>query len=871
MLMKVHSFTVMPTTPPKLRPLLELANNMWFSWNWDARQVFAKLDYELWLKAGKNPLKFLCEVSQETLERFAQDDQYVAELEAVYSSFKKYLSSKTWFENQFGKRENPIVAYFSCEFGLHESLPVYSGGLGILAGDHLKSASDLGIPLVAIGLLYRQGYFRQGLNADGLQQEYYPENDWFTIPVQLQKDLSGRPITVSMNLGTDEIFFQVWLVRVGRVSLYLLDTNIPQNQPHHREITKRLYDADRDMRIRQEVLLGVGGVKMLKALNFSPSVYHINEGHSAFLILERLKDLMEIHHLTFEEAKEVVWCSNIFTTHTPVPAGNERFNSELIKKYLAPYAHHFSMTWNEFLGMGREFPHVESVEVDGKDGGEGKKTFFRPEEEFCMTILGLNFSSFSNGVSKLHGDVSRHMWKNLYPEIPLNEIPIKHITNGVHSKTWLSKGMEGLFVRYMQSAYVREISDFTFWKEVDLIPDAELWRTKEDLRVQMIKFLRVRLINQLKRRGASAGEIGRLQDVLDPRALTIGFARRFAPYKRAYLLFKDANRLAKLLSDKDRPVQIVFAGKAHPADGHGKEIIREIFQKAIHPDFTRKILFIEDYDMDVARNLVQGVDIWLNTPRRPLEASGTSGMKAALNGAINLSVLDGWWDEAFNSKNGWAIGHGEVYDNWSQQDDIEANLLYRLLECEVVPTFYNRDAQNVPQNWVKMMKKSIKSCGENYNAHRMVNNYTQQYYLKGERLFHTLSEGNFQEAKNLASWRRKLARCWEQIHILKVESSTEENIYAGDLMSVTAQIHLGEISSEDVIVEIYYGTLNSEGEILDPKRLKMQKDHHQENATLFKAQIPCQHGGRYGYQVRVLPGHPNLAVEFIPKLIKWES
>ncbi|MBF0359611.1 MAG: alpha-glucan family phosphorylase [Oligoflexia bacterium] len=852
--MKIRSFTVLPTTPQKLKPLLEMANNLWFSWNWDARQLFAKLDYKAWRNADKNPLRTLCDVSQQKLEEAAQNKQYIAEVDAVYSSFKKYLSARTWYEENYGKRDknNPLVAYFSSEYGLHESLPIYSGGLGILSGDHLKSASDLGIPLVAVGLLYRQGYFRQGLDVSGVQQEYYPENDWLSIPARQEKDIHGRPIILSMDMGEDEVFFQVWTVDVGRISLYLLDTNLPMNDPKHRDITKRLYDSDRDTRIRQEILLGIGGVKALKALNITPSIFHINEGHSAFLILERMSQLINDHSLSFAEAKEVVWSSNIFTTHTPVPEGNERFHPELMKKYLLLYAGEFKLTWTEFLGLGRENPEDS-------------------DEEYCMTVLGLNFSSMANGVSKLHGHVSRKMWSKLYPEIPVEEIPIGHVTNGVHTKTWISKGMEGLFVRYLQTAYEKERADHSIWKVIEEIPNAEIWYTHFERKKGLIKFVRERLALHRRKKGASVSEIGRAEEVLDPKILTIGFARRFAPYKRGDLLFRDIERLMKLVNHPERPLQIIIAGKAHPADSLGKSIIKKIYETSSRPEFSKRVVLLEDYDIDVARYLVQGVDVWLNTPRRPLEASGTSGMKAAMNGALNLSIMDGWWDEGFDGTNGWAIGNGEVYNDSIYQDEMESRLLYRILENEVIPLYYDRDDQNVPVAWMNMVKKSIQSCGEMFNAHNMLTNYLTKYYLKGDALIKSLTENKYEETRHLASWRTKLENTWSDIEIVRIETSSKDVVFAGEAVTVRAYIKLCGINPDDVMVEVYYGSLGFQSELKYPRRIRMEREGIDGEVSVFKTMISCNYGGRYGYYVRILPGHKNLATEFIPNLIKWEK
>lgn len=851
--MKLHTFTALPTTPPRLEPLLDLANNMWFSWNWEARQLFKRIDEELWLKAHKNPLRVLCDVPQERLEELAQDDDFVSDVLAVHAQFKNYMNNKTWFDEQFGPRKQPTIAYFCCEFGIHESLPIYSGGLGVLAGDHLKSASDLGVPLVAIGFLYRQGYFRQGLNAEGVQQEFYPENDFFSMPVTLVKDDQGRPIILSMDIGGDEVFYQIWNVQVGRVNLYLLDTNLHTNHPRHRDITKRLYDADRDMRLRQEILLGMGGVQALKALGIDPMVYHINEGHSAFLILERLRDLMENKMLTFDEAKEMVWATNIFTTHTPVPAGNERFNCDALKHYLGSFVQkRIGLMWNDFLTLGREDAENHS-------------------EDFCLTVLAIKFSSMCNGVAKLHGEVSRDMWKRLFPNIIPSEIPIGHVTNGVHTSTWLSKTFEKLLTRYTQTAYVREISDFNIWRVVDEVPDHELWHAHVERKKALIEYTRERLRFQYKRRGASASELSKVKEVLNPNALTIGFARRFAPYKRGSLFLEDVERVRHLLNNPERPVQIIFAGKAHPADTLGKEIIKRIADIAKMPEFYKSVVFLEDYDLDMARYLVQGVDVWLNNPRRPMEASGTSGMKAAMNGALNVSILDGWWDEAFDGKNGWPIGHAEHYDDLEYQDQMEASLLHRVLEDEVVPLYYKRDEMGIPSGWIGMMKNAIRDCGDGFNAHRMVIDYIRKFYVKAERSFENLSTSKFEAAKELSQWRSKLEKEWEDLEIVEIEAPSQEVIYSGTEVCIKAKVRLGNIKADDLIVEVFYGNLDNDDQIKEPFRQRMSKESTDGTTTTFAVNIPCPQGGRYGYTVRILPGHKNLSESFVPGLIKWAN
>ncbi|MDR1898667.1 MAG: alpha-glucan family phosphorylase, partial [Treponema sp.] len=704
--MNISTYTVKPKLPPPLKPLEEIARNLWLSWNFDAVQLFIRLDYDVWLQSQQSPVRTLGMVSQERLAQMAQDDSYLAALKEVYERFDKYKKGETWYKGS--RRE--VVAYFSMEYGMDVSLPIYSGGLGILSGDHMKTASDMGLPLVGIGLLYRQGYFRQNLNADGFQQESYPENDWYNMPVELKIGKDGNPIKISVDLAGRLAAAQIWEVKVGRTSLYLLDTNISENAPDVRNITAALYGGDKETRIQQEVLLGIGGIRALRALGINPAACHMNEGHSAFLGLERIRELMAERSFSFEEAREAVWPTNIFTTHTPVPAGNERFDINLIDKYFHSWPQILGISWKDFLALGRERP-------------------FDDHESFCMTVLALKLAAYANGVARLHGVVSREMWKGLWPGLPLNEIPIGHVTNGVHPRTWVSSGMTDLLDRYFGPRFEDEPTDLAIWDRMDRISDEELWRTHERRRERLVAFARDRIREHYKRTGAVERRIRQAEDALSPYALTLCFARRFATYKRGNLLLRDPERLLRLVKDNDRPVQLIFAGKAHPHDMPGKELIREIIHFAEKYDITSRIVFIENYDMTVARYLTSGGDVWLNTPRRPMEASGTSGMKAAMNGVLNCSILDGWWDEAYNPEVGWAIGAGEQYNDDQLQDDVESKALYDLLERDIVPLFYQRGRDSLPREWIKRMKSCMREIGHSMSSHRMLMDYSNYFYL----------------------------------------------------------------------------------------------------------------------------------------------
>ncbi|MBI3195858.1 MAG: alpha-glucan family phosphorylase, partial [Ignavibacteriae bacterium] len=616
MIRPIHTHTVAPSLPKELQCLHFIAYNLLWVWDHELMELFFRMDPDLWELTNHNPVMMLGSMSQQRLNTLSRDDAFMAQVERCCEKLKSYLSTtSSWFKKNHADAENLHIAYFSAEFGLTECLQNYSGGLGILAGDHLKSASDLGLPIIGIGLLYQQGYFRQYLNADGWQQERYPENDFYTLPLQLERNTNGKPKTITIELPGRSVAAQIWKVQVGRNPLYLLDTNIPQNNPQDQNITDQLYGGDKEMRIKQEILLGIGGYRALDELGYSPAVYHINEGHSAFLTLERSYDLMKSQHLSFAEAAEATMASMVFTTHTPVPAGNDYFPPELMKKYFSFTAEQLGLAFDEFLALGRQNPEDET-------------------EHFCMTVLALRMSGFSNGVSKLHGQVSRKLWQKVWEGIPSNELPISSITNGVHAPSWISRDMAGLFDRYLGPTWREDTGHHGMWSRVLHIPDEELWRTHERRRERLVAFARQRLGNQLTARGVPASEIAQAREVLNPDALTIGFARRFATYKRAALLLRNPERLTRILSNKERPVQIIFAGKAHPMDNAGKDLIRQIVHFERNPEVRRRMVFMEDYDMVVARYLVQGVDIWLNTPRRPLEASGTSGMKATLNGAL---------------------------------------------------------------------------------------------------------------------------------------------------------------------------------------------------------------------------------------------
>ncbi|MDA3823230.1 MAG: alpha-glucan family phosphorylase, partial [Bacteroidales bacterium] len=744
----IQKFNVVPYLPEKLKPLLEIANNLWWVWNFEAIELFRRLDVDLWREVEHNPIKLLGAVSQKTLDEAAESESFIAHMERVAKELEIHLKNESWFgENKTGY-ENARIAYFSAEFGIHESLPIYSGGLGVLAGDHLKSASEVGIPLCGVGLLYRMGYFRQYLNMDGWQQERFPETDFHNIPVEQLFDEKGNSLQVKVEFPGRDVYAQIWKVTIGKIRLYLLDTNIDANTAEDKTITDNLYGGDHEMRIKQEILLGIGGVRALKILGEKVTVFHMNEGHAAFLGIERIRIFMEELNMNFKEAIEAVIPNNVFTTHTPVPAGNDRFDPAMIDHYFSTYYSKLNITRDEFLALGRE-------NIDDK------------KETFCMTVLAIKLAAACNGVSRLHGHVSRSMWKNLWPSLPQHEVPIGHVTNGIQTLSWTSDEMMRLFFRYLGPRWIDNPTDNSIWSNIDDIPDSELWRCRDRLRERLVTFTRKRLYEQLIARGFPPKEAEYANSVLDPEALTIGFARRFATYKRATLILRDIERLFSILHDKERPVQLIFAGKAHPRDNMGKELIKQVIHLANSERFRGKIVFLEDYDINVARYMVQGVDVWLNNPIRPKEASGTSGMKVIPNGGLNISVLDGWWDEAYNANNGWAIGQGEEYTDLAYQDEIESLSMYNIVEKEVRSIFYQRGVDGLPREWLARIRESMKVLIPQFNTNRMVKEYTEKYYMPAHTRYKEISGNKYENIKKLAAWKINSKSKWNKVSVVK--------------------------------------------------------------------------------------------------------
>jgi starch phosphorylase len=844
----LHQFTVIPSLPKQLMGLQRIAYNLWWSWEPEAIALFQRLDPELWRLTRHNPLEMLGNLQQATLEVLMADEGFMSHLAQVEERLDDYLCCRTWYD----RHGNPgaRIAYFSMEFGLHESLPIYSGGLGILAGDHLKSASDLGLPLVGVGLLYRQGYFRQQLNLEGWQQEIYPENDFYNLPLHREQEACGKPVCLDLDFPGRTVWVQIWRVQVGRVRLLLLDTNLEENAQVDREITTKLYGGDQEMRVRQEILLAIGGIKALRHLGLEPNVCHMNEGHAAFLALERIRILMEESGLAFGEALEAVRGGNVFTTHTPVEAGIDHFPPELLDKYLGHYYRSLGLSREQFMSLGRQ-------------------NHGRSDENFCMAVLAMKLSSYANGVSELHGQVSRKMWADVWPDLPEEQLPLTSITNGVHQKSWLSDDMTGLLIRYLGTRWLQEQSAEQLWRKVSRIPDAELWRTHRRGTAKLVDYARQSLKGQLNRLEASAKEIAAAAEVLDPEILTIGFARRFATYKRGTLLLQDKERLEKILNHPERPVQIVFAGKAHPADQQGKELIRQIVQLAQQERFRRRIVFLEDYDMAVARHLVQGVDVWLNTPLRPHEASGTSGMKVAFNGGLNLSILDGWWCEGYRGNNGWAIGQGEDYHDIAYQNEVESRAIYDLLEKEIVPLFYNRGSDGLPRGWIAFMKTSLQTLCPVFSTDRMVQEYARRCYVPAYEHWERLNRDGLRLAVELARWKERLHGLWGQLSIDQVESEIGKEVMVGDRLPIRVRITTGEVPLSELAVEVYFGVLDSRGIIMGGEIIELLPVGDPAQLGHFGGELECRFCGRHGFMLRVMPRHPELGTVYDPGLILW--
>jgi glycogen phosphorylase len=839
----LRSFSVRPSIPADLQSLERLAMNLNWSWDERTRNLFRWVDPETWDDVHHDPVRLLGAVPRARLEALAADQSFLRYLAETEGRLDRYLGQPHWFQARAATSPLRLVAYFSPEFGISEAVPQYSGGLGVLAGDHLKSASDLGVPLVGIGLMYRNGYFRQSLSLDGWQEERFPSLDPHSMALTLCEG-----VKISVELAGETCWVQVWRADVGRTPLYLLDTDVEENAPSLRGVTDRLYGGDVEHRLRQEMILGVGGVRTLRALGIDAQVFHTNEGHAGFLGLERARELV-LAGLDFDEALEAVRAGSIFTTHTPVPAGIDRFSRELMDKYFRGPVEQCGIPFERFFGLGLRADEPE-------------------ETKFNMAVMGLRLAARSNGVAKLHGAVSREMFAGLWPDVPVDEVPITSITNGVHSHTWTSPDIDDLLSKYVLPDWPLATEDD--WARIEEARDDELWRAKEQGRERLVSFVREHVRATKLAQGLSLSDTAWCDGLLDPKVLTVGFARRFATYKRATLLLSQPERLEALLLAPDKPVQFVFAGKAHPADDKGKALIQEIQRFASQMHLRHRFVFIDDYDMAVARAIVQGSDVWLNTPRRPQEASGTSGMKAALNGSLNCSILDGWWDEWFDGMNGWAISSAESRDDLAVRDEIEANSLFDLLEHQIVPMYYVRSEGPVPRRWMARVKHNFRSLGPKVTAQRMVRDYVTELYEPAAAAAERAAAGNLDGAKQLAAWKARVTGAWGEVGIASVSGDTVGTVALGATGAVSATVRLGDLDPSDVAVQLLHGPVGSNDEIVQPAVVELAfLGLGEDGSATYEGSYPCASAGQYGFTVRVVPSNPALASPMELGRVAW--
>ena len=852
-----NKITVKPQLPKSINRLDEIANNLWWSWNSEYLRLLKKIDKDLWETVEKNPVKFLKRVSQEKLEKVANDSAFVKEYETVLRNYEDYMSSKdTWFNKKYPENKKDLIAYFSAEYGLDETIPIYSGGLGILSGDHLKSASDLGLPLVGVGLLYKNGYFRQKIEGYGVQKSEYHNIEIENLPINPVKNKNDEDLLIKVNFQKRTIYLKAWKINVGRISLYLLDSDIDQNKAEDRDVTLKLYGGDQDMRIRQEIVLGIAGVRLLKELGLNPTIYHMNEGHSAFLTLELTKNTIEEKELSFEVAKDIVSSRTVFTTHTPVPAGNDIFPIDLVEKYFKDFWPSLGIEREEFLKLGMK-------PCDNLEPG------------FNMGILALKIVGKKNGVSKLHGEVSRELFGEVWPNIAANESPITYVTNGIHTCSWLPQNLKELYNKYLATPTTPYWQDKIYlddtWKRIKNIPNEELWNAHIERKQKLIELVKENTTNRLRRAGVSYEEIKEITSGLSSNDLIIGFARRFATYKRATLIFNDLERITEILNDSKYPVKLIFAGKAHPADKEGQDLIKYIHEISMKPQFRGKVFLLENYNIAMSRYLISGVDVWLNNPRRPMEASGTSGQKASVNGVINFSILDGWWAEGYDQTNGWRIGTDAEYNSYTEQDIADSQSMYKTLENNIIPTFFNRPSENKPsEEWMKIMKQSIITTGGKYSTARMLVDYTERLYMPLVDLYNK-HYSNLEEAVSYSSWKKHVETNWENILIEQSENPENIKIEAGEAIEVSCKVTLPNLDKEDVRVEVYCGKISDDGRVEEVKvvPMKLTQEEKEYKRYTYKAKISLSSGGNYGYTFRVMPTSEMLLDSENLNLVKW--
>ncbi len=848
-----NRIVIRPQLPNRIKMLYDISYNLWWTWNTDFLKLFKEIDIDLWERCKKNAVKFLKLVDQEKLERAANNEEFLRMYDKVVNDYNDYMNSKdTWFAKNYPNNKDDLIAYFSAEYGMDETIPTYSGGLGILSGDHVKAASDLGIPFVAVGLLYKEGYFTQLINGYGQQETSYSMLDIDSMPFRSLKKEDGSDFLIELKMPTSKLYLKVWDIKVGRVTLYLMDSDIEENPAELRDTTCKLYGGNQDMRIRQEIVLGIAGVKLLDELGIKPRMYHLNEGHSSFLILEKIRQVMAEKEVSFNIAREIVSSQVAFTTHTPIAIGNDIFPIDLVKKYFHGYWEGLGITEDEFLRLGMK-PH------DDYNSG------------FNMGVLALKVAGKKNGVSKLHGEVSRELFSDVWPEVPKQESPITYVTNGVHTCSWLSPNLKKLYNNYLTPYWQDNIQDEKTWENIYTIPNEELYREHRNRKIKLLSIVKNITTERLRRCNYSYDDIEDIVGGLNPDALTIGFARRFATYKRATLIFKDLERITQIFNEKDKPVQIIFAGKAHPVDKEGQDLIQFIHEIAMKPQFKGKVFLLENYNIGIARYLVSGVDIWLNNPRRPLEASGTSGQKAALNGAVNFSVSDGWWVEGYNQKNGFVIGTDDKYQNYEEQDQADANSIYNTLERKIIPIYYEKNGKEYSDKWVEIMKNSIASNSGRFSTARMVEDYVERIYIP----LCNLNKAHYEDLNQVAQfdeWKKRINENFDKIKITQDKDNLNDIIVdAGNKIVVGCSIKLPEelIDINSIQPQVYVGKISNNGVVDDIEITDMKMTSSDDGTYHFEAEISMKNGGDYGYTFRVIPKNEMLLEPMDLNQIKW--
>ena len=834
------------TLPARLHALEELSRNLWWCWNGNARDLFENIDPMLWAKCERNPITFLDKLSVCRLKELEQDAAFLAELDAVYAQFSAYMSEKP-------AADATTISYFSMEYGLHSSLKIYSGGLGILAGDYLKEASDKNVPMAAVGLLYRYGYFTQRLSAQGAQEATYEAQNFHKLPISPVRDENGTWMTVSISFPGRTLLARIWKCQVGRTDLYLLDTDFEDNLEEDRQITHYLYGGDWENRLKQEILLGIGGIRALRQMGIKHEVYHCNEGHAAFIGIERIRTLINRRKLSFSEALEVVRSSSLFTTHTPVPAGHDAFPESMIRQYMSHYPDVLGITWEQYINLGKTNPND-------------------PNEKFSMSVLACNLSQEVNGVSWLHGEVSKDILGNMWPGYFKNELHIGYVTNGVHFPTWISRSLHRLYARYFADGFSGHSYDIPAWQKVHNIPDEELWQERMQLKTKLVEHIRARYSNPQQVRLDSPRQMLQIAAGIKPEVLTIGFARRFATYKRAYLLFTNLDRLAAIVNNKERPVQFIFAGKAHPNDKPGQDLIKRIVEVSAMPQFVGKIIFLQNYDMELARRMVQGVDVWLNTPTRPLEASGTSGEKCVMNGVLQFSVLDGWWVEGYKKGAGWALPMERAFADQHYQDELDAEMIYNTIEQEIVPKYYTRNSDNLPFEWIKSVKECIADIASNFTTNRMLTDYEERFYNQlGERR-KMLEENGYRMAREIAAWKRKVSAAWDNVRVVDVQRVMmgTEAVRVGESYHFEVKVDVASLRPEDIGVEMVIARQIVGGEPVNVDRtVQLNRIASEGSLVTYALDHTPEAAGTFDIALRIYASNPNLPHRMDFALVKW--